>query len=72
MLVDVVSHVLRVLQQAEASTHSTHVRELLAQARFYEKAVRRWNTVPPTSPQLDAMFHLVTELHEEAKRAKGR
>jgi hypothetical protein len=68
MVVDAVSHVLRVLQQAGTSPH---VRELLAQAQFYEKAVRRWNTVPPTPPQLDAMLDLVTKLHEEAKRAKG-
>jgi hypothetical protein len=69
MIVDMVSHVVGVLQRAPTSTH---VRELLAQAQFYEKAVRRWNTVPPTTPQLEAMLDLVTALHEEAKRAKGR
>jgi hypothetical protein len=42
------------------------VRELRAQARSYELAVKNWATVPPNDVQVDAMFDLVTELHAKA------
>jgi hypothetical protein len=45
---------------------TARVRELLAQARSYERAVKHWTTIPPTEAQLDAMFDVVAELHAKA------
>ncbi|MGO8995884.1 MAG: hypothetical protein ACLQVI_21435 [Polyangiaceae bacterium] len=57
---DALSEVFRLLDGAEKTPH---MRELWAQARFYDQAVKHWTTVPPTFAQLDAMFDLVVELH---------
>jgi hypothetical protein len=54
------SEVFRMLEGAEKTPH---LRELWAQARFYDRAVKHWTTVPPTFAQVDAMFELVVELH---------
>jgi hypothetical protein len=52
-----------VLQRLEEAPDTPHTRELRAQARVCEKAVRHWNLTAPSEPQVDAMHHLVTELH---------
>jgi hypothetical protein len=44
---------------------SPRKRELNAQARSYDQAVKHWTAVPPTEAQLQAMFDLVTELHDK-------
>jgi hypothetical protein len=41
------------------------IRELHAQAKVYDHAVKHWTTIPPSPAQLDAMFDLVTDLHGE-------
>ena len=67
LIVDALTEVLRVLGSSKGSPH---VRELLAQARFYDKAVKHWTTVPPTHAQLDAMFDLVVDLHGKVVASK--
>ena len=60
LIADALVEVLRILEGGESTPES---RELRAQARFYDRAVKHWAVVPPTFAQLDAMFDLVVELH---------
>jgi hypothetical protein len=67
--VDALSEVFRMLDERGSTARA---RELRAEARFYERAIRRWETVPPSSAQIDAMFDLVTELHGKTKPRSKR
>jgi hypothetical protein len=68
LIVDAMGEVFRLLA---ASKQTVHVRALRTVACFYELAIKKWTTVPPSSAQIDAMLDLVTELHEKAAAAKG-
>ena len=69
LIANALDEALRMLASVK---QTPHVRELRAQARFYDQAVKHWTTVPPTYAQLDAMFELVIELHGSATAmAKG-
>jgi hypothetical protein len=59
---------VRMLDEAQ---DSPHVRELRARARTYERILAQWATVPPSGPQRDATFDLVTELHAMVSRIRG-
>ena len=61
-----------VLQRLEAAPDTPQTRELRAQARVCEKAVRHWSLTAPSEPQVDAMLHLVTQLHGLAAAGGGR
>jgi hypothetical protein len=66
IIADALAATLRTLRSTE---QTRRVRELQAQARSYEAALKRWATVPPGAEQVGAMFELVTELHEEVNAA---
>jgi hypothetical protein len=67
LIVDALSNVFTVLTSRQ---ETAHIRELRAQARSYEQAIKHWTTVPPTSAQLDAMLDVVTDLHGKVVAAK--
>jgi hypothetical protein len=69
LIVDALSAVLPVLGEA---ADSPRIGELRARARLYERALRHWTAVAPTSVQLDAMFDLVTDLHGKAADTERR
>jgi hypothetical protein len=52
-----------VFETLEAAPDTPETRELRAQARVCERAVKHWSMTPPSEQQVDAMLHLVTELH---------
>jgi hypothetical protein len=60
MILDALATIFDELARAEDSVHT---RELRAQARTYDLAVKNWTTIPPGAHQIDAMFELVAELH---------
>jgi hypothetical protein len=47
-----------------------HVRELRAQGRSYDQAIKRWTAFPRTFAQLDAMFDLAADLHAKTVAAQ--
>jgi CheY-like chemotaxis protein len=60
------------LRTLHGAKRTRRVRELQAQARSFDAAVKRWATVPPGPDKVTAMLDLVTELHEQAiLAAKG-
>jgi hypothetical protein len=63
LIVAALSAVFRMLRDVRPTART---RALLAQARSFDQAVKHWTTVPPSAPQLEAMFDLVTDLHAEA------
>ena len=69
LIVAALSEVFRMLGEVQ---NPARQRELRAQARFYDQAIKHWTTVPPTYAQLDAMFDLVTELHGNVATAGRR
>ena len=60
LIVDILLAVFDILRDAPMNPHT---RELRAQARSLENAVKHWTAVAPSAPQLAAMFEIVTELH---------
>jgi hypothetical protein len=69
LIVDALSEVFRMLDEMARTPHS---RELRAQARSYDLAVKNWSFVAPTFAQLDAMFELVVDLHGRVVTAHRR
>jgi hypothetical protein len=52
--------------------NSPHVRELRVQAQTYDRVLVKWESVPATGIELDALLDLVTDLHGRAAAAKRR
>jgi len=60
LIIDILLAIFDILREAHTNAHT---RELRAQARSLENAVKHWTAVPPSAPQVAAMFEIVTELH---------